>query len=186
MSTAPSGSSRLKPGCRRLLKLFRRDRSGASAIEFGIVAAPFFALLLALIEVSLVFFGSFTLENAVDQAARMIRTGQAQQAGMTAEDFKTQVCSNVYALFDCATDVKVEVQTFEDFGGISLADPLENGALKDSYTYEPGNGGDVVIVRVFYAWKLIANFPGVGLGNMPDGSRLLIASTTFRNEPFDN
>lgn len=51
---------------RRILSHFTKDRSGASAIEFGIVAAPFFALIMALIEVSLVFFTNFTLENAVD------------------------------------------------------------------------------------------------------------------------
>ncbi len=168
------------------LKPFRKDQSGTSAIEFGIVATPFFALLFALIEVSMVFFGSFTLENAIDQAGRLIRTGQAQEAGMGAEQFKDAVCDNVYALFDCAEGIKVEVQRFDDFDGISLDDPLENGALKESYPFAMGNGGDVVIVRVFYEWNLIANFPGVGLGNMANGSRLVAAATTFRNEPFDN
>lgn len=186
MNTANSKTMAEKNGRRGFLRRFRKDRSGASAIEFGIVAAPFFALLLALIEVSLVFFGGFTLENAVDQAGRLIRTGQAQQAGMGAEEFKNEVCANVYALFNCAEGVKVEVQRFDDFSGISLDDPLEGGVLKESYPFDAGNGGDVVIVRVFYAWNLIADFPGVGLGNMADGSRLLVAATTFRNEPFDN
>ena len=36
----------------------------------------------------------------------------------------------------------------------------------------------------FYEWDLIANFPG-GLGNMPNGSRLLVATAAFRNEPFE-
>lgn len=171
---------------RGLLRLFRRDKSGTSAIEFGIVAAPFFALLLALIEVSLVFFGSFTLENAVDQAGRLIRTGQAQQAGMGPTEFKSAVCAEVYALFDCESGLKVEVQRFENFEGITMDDPLENGQLKENYGFDMGNGGDVVIVRAFYEWDLIANFPGVGLGNMANGSRLVAAATTFRNEPFDN
>ncbi|MGI9382041.1 MAG: TadE/TadG family type IV pilus assembly protein, partial [Methyloligellaceae bacterium] len=63
------------------------------------VAAPFFALLFALIEIGLVFFGSFTLENAVEQASRMIRTGQAQQQGFSEDRFKQEVCDNVYVLF---------------------------------------------------------------------------------------
>ncbi len=171
---------------RRLLNLLRKDRSGTSAIEFGIVAAPFFALLLALIEVSLVFFAGFTLENAVDQAGRLIRTGQAQQQGFSQEQFKTSVCDNVYGLFNCASGLKVEVQRFDDFNGISLSDPVDgSGNLRDDFTYDPGNGGDVVIVRVFYEWDLVAKFPG-GLGNMESGNRLLVAATTFRNEPFDN
>lgn len=177
----PAGSGKRRPGQR-----LRRDESGASALEFGLVAAPFFALLTALIEVSLVFFGSFTLENAVDQTARLIRTGQAQEAGMSADGFKTEVCDRIYALFDCEGELRVEVQTFESFSEITLEDPLEDGELEDDYTFETGNGGDVVIVRAFYEWPLIAKIPGAGLGNMPGGNRLLIASSTFRNEPFDN
>lgn len=185
MSKPETPSIQTKTRKRRLLNLFRKDRSGTSAIEFGIVAAPFFALLLAIIEVSLVFFGGFTLENAVDQAGRLIRTGQAQEQGFNQAQFKTEVCNNVYALFDCAGGLKVEVLRFDDFNGISLSDPLDGaGNLRNDFGYDHGNGGDVVIVRVFYEWDLIAKFPG-GLGNMNNGNRLLIASTTFRNEPFD-
>jgi Flp pilus assembly protein TadG len=176
-----------KPGF-SLLRRLGRDRSGASALEFALVAGPFFALLLAIIEVSLVFFGSFTLENAVDQAGRMIRTGQAQSTGMDAGAFKRQVCSKVVVLFDCEAGLKVEVQRFDNFEGIndSLGSPLDDGQLKENYPFNMGNGGDVVVVRAFYEWDIFANLPGVGLSNMPNGSRLLVAATTFRNEPFDN
>lgn len=173
---------------RPLLRRLRNDSSGASAIEFALVAGPFLALLAAIIEVSLVFFGGFTLENAVDQAGRLIRTGQAQAAGMDAAAFKKVVCGRVHVLFDCETGLKVEVQRFETFNGIgsSLGSPLEDGTLKQSYPFEMGNGGDVVVVRAFYEWNLFASLPAIGLSNMDNGSRLMIAATTFRNEPFDN
>lgn len=186
MSKCVSSTDRKRPLRRGFLRLLRKDQSGASAIEFGIVAAPFFALLFALIEVSLVFFGSFTLENAVDNAGRLIRTGQAQEAGMGAEQFKDAVCADVYALFNCTEGVKVEVQNFQDFQSITLDDPLDGGKLKENYPFSMGNGGDVVVVRVFYEWDLTAKMPGVGLGNMANGNRLLAAAATFRNEPFDN
>ncbi|MGE0610872.1 MAG: TadE/TadG family type IV pilus assembly protein [Hyphomicrobiales bacterium] len=164
-----------------------RDESGASAVEFGIIAVPFFALMLSLIEVALVFFGGFTLENAVDRAGRLIRTGQAQLQGLGQEQFKQMVCENVLALFNCNANLKIEVVRFPSFQGINLGNPLDgSGNLKDDFDYEPGNGGDVVVVRAFYEWDLIANLPGVGMGNMPNGSRLMVATTTFRNEPFDN
>lgn len=171
-----------------ILRRLGKDRSGTSAIEFAIIAVPFFALLVAIIEVSLVFFGSFTLENAVDQTGRLIRTGQAQNAGMDAAAFKTAVCGKVYVLFNCDAGLKIEVQRFENFSGIgnNLGSPLDNGKLKENYPFDMGNGGDVVVVRAFYVWDLLAKLPAIGLGNMSDGSRLLIAATTFRNEPFDN
>ena len=56
-----------------------RDSRGTTAIEFAMVALPFVLLLFGLLSVSLYFFTTFTLENAVWQAARAIRTGQVQQ-----------------------------------------------------------------------------------------------------------
>lgn len=178
--------NRKTPSKKGILQRLRADNSGSTAIEFGIVAAPFFALMLALIEVSLVFFANFTLENAVDQAGRMIRTGQAQQAGFSEAQFKQAVCDNVSGVYDCMAGLKLDVQKFDDFNGINLPDPLDgNGELRNNFTYDAGVGGNVVVVRAFYEWNLIANFPG-GLGNMPSGGRLLTATAAFRNEPFDD
>lgn len=182
-SCTPTGRT---PAKRGILQRLRADNSGATAIEFGIVAAPFFALMLALIEVSLVFFANFTLENAVDQASRMIRTGQAQEQGFSEAQFKQTVCDNVTGVYDCMAGLKLDVLKFDDFTGVNLPDPLDgNGELRTNFTFDMGVGGNVVIVRAFYEWSLIANFPG-GLGNMPGGGRLLVATAAFRNEPFDN
>lgn len=169
------------------LRRFRHHKGGATAVEFGIIALPFFALLFALIEIGLVFFANFTLENAVDHAARMIRTGQAQQQGFDASRFKDEVCSRVYGLLACADGLKVDVRKFDQFSSVSVPPPLDgDGNLQDNFEFEPGNGGDIVIVRAFYEFGLLANIPGAGLGNMANGNRLLSASAAFRNEPFDN
>jgi len=169
-----------------ILRRLHKDESGATAIEFGIVAIPFFALMIAIIEVALVYFANFSLENGVDQAARLIRTGQAQEQGFSVGQFKESVCEKVAGIYDCVGGLKIDVQRFDDFTGVNLSDPLTgDGELRDDFGYDPGVGGDVVVVRAFYEWNLIAEIPG-GLGNMPSGGRLLAAVATFRNEPFDN
>lgn len=171
---------------RGLLRRFQADRSGTTALEFAIIATPFFALMLAIIEVSLVFFANFTLENAVDQAARMIRTGQVQQQEFSETQFKQAICDKASAVFDCMAGLKLDVIKFDDFSGVNIPDPLDgDGELRSDFGFDPGVGGSVVIVRAFYEWDLIAQLPG-GLGNMPNGGRLLTATAAFRNEPFDN
>lgn len=171
---------------RGLLRRLHDDRSGATALEFAIIATPFFALMLALIEVSLVFFANFTLENAVDQAGRMIRTGQVQQQGFSEAQFRQAICDNATVVFDCMAGLKLDVVKFDDFSGVNLPDPLDaDGELRTDFGFDPGVGGSVVVVRAFYEWDLIANLPG-GLGNTPSGGRLLMATAAFRNEPFDN
>jgi len=53
-----SVSNGIMQGGMRPFKCFRKDTSGATAVEFAMVAGPFFVLLLALIEVALVFFST--------------------------------------------------------------------------------------------------------------------------------
>src|SRR5215212_11080297 len=100
------------------LRAFRRDQDGVVAVEFAMVALPFFALLFAILETALLFWSTQVLETAVANAARTIYTGQFQSTNdQTAADigtkFKNEVCKNVTALFPCdAPSVHVDVRRF--------------------------------------------------------------------------
>lgn len=180
-------------GARRkfsLFKRFRKDRSGVAAVELAFVVGPFFALLFAIMEVGLVFFGTLSLENAAEETARLIRTGQAHASSMGESGFKNEVCNRIFVLFDCANGLKVEVKIFPDFADLAangFADPLDgDGDLREDFGFDMGQGGEIVLVRVFYEWDLMVSIPGVGLSNMGNGNRLVSAVTSFRNEPFDS
>ena len=168
---------------------FCRDGGGASAIEFAIVAMPLILILFAVLEVGLIYFANFSLENAAAQGARLIRTGQAQTQSFDAAKFKSEVCKYVSPPITCG-GLKLDVRHYSNFGGAgsNLTNPLDsNGNLKTTFSYDPGVGGDVVVVRAFYELDLIAMLPNqIGLGNMTNGDRLLMATVAFRNEPFQN
>ena len=115
-SPAPAHSARpglltrlRRPG---LLARLRRDENGFTAVEFALVATPFLALLFGIIAVGLYFFVQFSLENAVEQASRMIRTGQAQtrEPPMTTAQFKTEICNRAPSFIDCGGKVRVNVR----------------------------------------------------------------------------
>ena len=56
----------------------------------AMVAAPFLALVFAILETAIVFFAGQTLETAAADSARLIMTGQAQTTGLRARrEFKT-------------------------------------------------------------------------------------------------
>jgi Flp pilus assembly protein TadG len=164
---------------------FRRDPSGASALEFALIAFPLILLLLAALEVGIVYFANFSLENATTQGARLIRTGQAQTQKFDAAKFKSEVCKHLSAPISCA-GLRLDVRHFSKFGDAALTEPLDgDGNLKTNFAYEPGEGSDVVIVRAFYEWDVTAKLPKqIGLSNMGNGNRLLAATVAFRNEPF--
>src|SRR3954466_5691841 len=104
---------------------FARGNDGAAAVEFGMVAAPFLALLFAIMETALIFFSGQALETAVADSARLIMTGQAQSQGLTQATFKNAVCARIYGLFDCQNGIYVDVQTFTSFSGITMNSPLD-------------------------------------------------------------
>ncbi|MHA1545706.1 MAG: TadE/TadG family type IV pilus assembly protein [Alphaproteobacteria bacterium] len=170
----------------RFLRRFGKSRDGVAAVEFAIVAAPFFAILFAIFETAFVFYADLMLDTGLAQAARMVRTGQAQTAGFDETAFRDSVCDKVYGFIDCTAGLEIDVRSFPNFDDVTVPDPLDvGGNLQTNFTYDPGSEGDVVVARAFFEWNLLTPMPyGSGLGNMSSGNRLLIASATFRNEPF--
>ncbi len=164
---------------------FARAHDGAAAVEFALVAAPFLALLFAIMETAFVFFAGQSLEYAVSQAGRLIMTGQADAAGYDQGSFKTQVCSQIVALFDCQNKLYVNVQKYSSFGDASTTPPYQNGQLDTSkMNYQPGGPGDVIVVSFYYQWPIYVSLFSDGLANQNGGNRLLVATSVFRNEPY--
>ena len=163
-----------------------REQSGAAAVEFAMVAAPFLALVFAIIETAIVFFAGQALETAVADSSRLIMTGQAQNGGFNQAAFKNAVCAKIYGLFDCQNGVYVDVQKFTTFGSVAMPSPVDaNGNFQSSgFGYNPGGPGDIVVVRLFYQWPVYVALLGFDLHTMNGGKRLLAATSAFRNEPF--
>lgn len=165
---------------------FRRSQSGAVAVEFGLVSIPFFMLLFAIIEVAMYFFVGQMLDNATGRAARLIRTGQAQTAGMDATKFETEICKQIDVLTGCADSLTVDVQVFANFASAATpADPIDpkTGEMKPT-AFNAGASGDIVVVRAYYKWPVFFNvIPPSGTA-LADGSRLIGSVFAFRNEPF--
>jgi Flp pilus assembly protein TadG len=164
---------------------FSRDRKGSAAIEFAVVAPLFLALLFAIIESALVFFAGQVLETAVQDSARKILTGQAQNANFSAAQFKTELCGRISALLDCPGGVSIDVQSYPSFSSVEITNPVDSGNnFVPPARYVPGGAGDIVVVRAFYQWQLYVTGLGYDISNLSGGKRLLSATTAFRNEPY--
>ena len=133
-------------------------------MEFGLIAPFFFGLLFGIVEVALTFWSTQVLETAVANAAREIYTGSFQQGAtsLTQADalakFKTSVCNNIKAVFNCNALVKVDVQKYTSFSGTTITPPVKNGVF-DTSTFGYNTG-------------------------LKSGNRLIMASSTFRTEPY--
>ncbi len=163
-----------------------RRQDGTAAVEFGLIAVPFMALIFAIMETALIFFAGQTLETAAADSARLIMTGQAQTQGLNMGTFKNSVCAKVHGVFDCNSSVYVDVRKYSSFSNINMANPVDaNGNLVNDFTYDPGGPGDIVVMRLMYKWPVYVSLLGLnGLSNMSASNRLLISTVAFRNEPY--
>ncbi len=178
----------------RRLKAVRRRwqekrTSGAAAVEFAMLALPFFYFLFGIIETGVMFFVQATLTSATIDTARMIRTGQVQGA-ITPDDMKNNICGRMTGLVSlntCKAKLQVDMRVFGGFGGASFPDVKKpDGSLNvEAMTIEPTAACRVVLFRTFYPWEVMTPFMAPLMSNLPSGNEVLMASAaTFRTEPY--
>ena len=187
--------ARRKNFCRRL----RVDANkGSAAIEFAMVAPIFFVLLMGTMEAGIMFFAQSALQNAVNDTARLVRTGQTacyttssgNCVAMTSAQFQTQLCGEVSTLLQgCTTGgLQFDVNAYPSgFATASNSSPLNaSGNLPTLTAFNLGNPCDVVLVRAFYKWPVFT--PGLQyfMANMAGSFHLLASAAAFRNEPYSS
>ncbi|MBB5747242.1 Flp pilus assembly protein TadG [Brevundimonas variabilis] len=151
------------------------------------VAAPFFFMLFAILELGLVFVTDSTMENAVQETGRLVRTGQAQASAMSAQTFKDEVCERMSLLAnDCTNRTTIDVRVIDQFRDVNPPDPMADGETFDDseLVFQTGQPGSLILVRVWYEQPLITPFLSEGLSRLGNGEMVMTATTTFRNEPY--
>ena len=180
----------------RILQRFNRSERGATAVEFGFIALPFFMLLWAIIETGLMFWTNQVLEESLSQASRALLTGESRtRYGSTTPTtnlaaFRDDVCARApLKLIDCSK-LYVDVQVYTDFAGASSgtagSQPVVAREIDTSkFSYKQPATNQIVVVRAVLDYKLfLTAWVSDGLANLNDGRRAIIASTVFRAEPF--
>src|SRR3984893_17583988 len=99
---------------------FCRNESGAAAVDFAMVLLPFLAVLMAIIESAIVLLAGQVLQTATTNSARMILTGQAQNANWSATQFQNSVCANLTVMFNCSSKLQVDIRSFSSFNAVNL------------------------------------------------------------------
>ena len=82
-----------------------------AAVEFAIIGAPLMLTIVAIFQSALFVYNSSRLDAATHEAARQIMTGSVQKGGLTAAQFRTNLCSQLPVTIPCGS-VIVNLQTF--------------------------------------------------------------------------
>ena len=196
--THPCSGNQLQRGRRGLVNRWRREQCGATAIEFALIAPAFLFLMFVIAETAMVFIAEQVMDNALSEAARLVRTGQAQTgAWATAEEdqtahpmseaeFKEIVCAGMSVFVDCSgSDFFLDVKAYPSFAEIDTEPPLtEQEQFKTAGDFDFGGASEIVVVRAYYQWPTNNILGSLSLKNLDNGKRLIGSFAAFRNEPY--
>ncbi|MGH7013597.1 MAG: TadE/TadG family type IV pilus assembly protein [Stellaceae bacterium] len=159
---------------RRIGRLHRlvRDTHAATAIEFAILGSTFILLVCMTLELGLVLFTQSVMDNALRDAARLIRTNQASSSST----FVSAVCSEVGTVLvaSCSTNLQYYVASASSFGALTA----KTSALPDTYT--AGSSASDMLAQIAYKRTTLIPWATKFLGN----TDLLISTVAFQNEPY--
>lgn len=169
----------------KALDEWAEDKRGIAAVEFAMIALPFFILLFGTLEISLIFIVSTTLEHGITEASRQIRTGSAQSANLSEAAYRNALCGEFFGILRCDESLAIDVRPLDGFG--APAPPARDGdgnVNAGSFIFDPGESGDIVLARAFYELELNTPILSSAFVNLGDNSRLIQVGIAFRNEPF--
>lgn len=93
---------------RRLFVRLARDERGSTAVEFGVIGLVFVTVLLAIIQISLVFLSQIVLHDALSDAATGETSAMARSANQT--DLRNAMCARLILADSCSSKIKLEMQ----------------------------------------------------------------------------
>lgn len=184
----------------RVVRAFARKADGATAVEFGLVAMPFLALIGAILQFGfLQLWAAQNLDFLLQKAVRNLFTGSFQNSNAGVADqatllqnLKTVMCSPngtpVVAAFKC-TDVKLNVTVIASFSGGSAATPINstNRTWNTGFeSYSSAAACKLVVVTAAVAVPVFFNLMNAGVSSLADGSSVLISTAVFRTEPYQS
>lgn len=193
---------------KRLSSRFIRNREGAAAVEFAILAIPFLMLVFATFETFMAFAGEQLMANAVETMSRKLRTGeitfgQGKSTDMTETEFRQAFCAEIAILNMCSSTeattpskLYLDVREFSTFGDMPKTIPTvstdQYADLDTSeFAFSPGGAGSKNMLRAYYRWQVITDLVRPFITNIrPQGQTLphdylIVSTAAFEDEDYE-
>ncbi len=144
---------------------WKKARSGTVALEFGMIAGAFFALLLGVIELAFILYAQTALDYAAKEASREMQTEQLSPTDPTT--FKSAAfCPFLSGFLNCAS-VSINLIPVTDF-----QTAIQAGGTAAYHAGQPGDGS-LMLLQATYT---------TGLPIWPLNVMTLVGTAAYRNE----
>lgn len=189
----------------QLIQRFRHDIAAATAVEFGLIAVPFLAVLMAILETTFVLLNAEVVDTVTANVSRQLMTGQIQASGQTCAQqklaFQDMICprsgprgaSALPGNFDCAK-VIIDVRQSTAMNNLDASNALYMDPSQAQFA--PAPAGQNNIIRVIYplpaVLPILSGYNNASIGNNRAGQvqingtwmHILMGIAVFRTEPY--
>ena len=172
-------------------KRFGKNKRGAAALEFAIVAPLFLTLMMSTFEVGWFYFVNSAVDGATINIAREIRTGQIRgDNNFDVDEFMDEeVCPRLQFFGNCEERLTAEVMVFSSFQELADEDSAtvcqgDDPDLIDDIVVDPGGEQDIVRIRICLVYDTLNPTIGLNLATK-DGQRRITSTYIHRNEPYE-
>ena len=152
--------------------LHPRRQSGATIVEMAIVAPVFLLILLALVEFSMMFFATLTMQYAVREGARYAITGQSNLDPNTGSQQRYNAV--IQSIRDSSLGMYDKLVPVISVNGKSYASNAYTSGMF-------GTAGSIIVLQLDCDWvvttPLLSSF-------FKDGKYHFAVAATMRNEYF--
>jgi Flp pilus assembly protein TadG len=185
---------------KRRAKGFLKNQTGVAALEFAILGPIFGVILFVMFETGLMLYTEYTIQASVQEAARLVRTGQVQMLKADgkkwdAASFKKAICFIAGRISNCEDRLTVYMQTETSFQALQANTPAYLSIGPGTYTpnadgtprapFSCGGPKEVVALIATYDWDIHVPFMKTAFSNLPGNEkRRMVGFAMFRNEPY--
>jgi hypothetical protein len=140
---------------RSVATLLGRDRRGATAVEFGLVAGLFLAMVLFTAELGFYLYAQLSLDYATAYSARQLLTGNGRPAGVSSASFlNATLCPSLQTLLSC-DNIVINLFPLASGADYSSVPPpsalLANGKPNPAAAqFTVGQNSSLMIMQVIY------------------------------------
>lgn len=186
----------------KLLTRFRRDRKGATAVEFAIIASALIFLVMGIVELGLMMAAKGVLEDVVFTASRVGKTGYSASGKTQAKTINDAIAKASAGYLDPAK-ITLTSLAYDGYDNIGKPEPFtdlnSNGKwdagepftdVNGNGTYDKdqgksgyGSSSQILLYTATYNWPLHTFFLKKLLGSA--GTVPLKTSIVVKNEPYE-
>jgi Flp pilus assembly protein TadG len=151
---------------------YRFRQSGATLVEMAIIAPVFLLVLLSLIELSMMFFATLTMQYAVREGARYAVTGQSNLDPNTGS--QQRYAAVIADISDNSLGMYAKLAPVISVNGTSYASTAYTAGMF-------GAAGAIIVLQLDCYWVVTTPFLSA---LFTDGKYHFAVAATMRNEYF--